>query len=107
VRELENRLKRAVVMAERRLIDAADLELAAPAEEFPDLDLRAARVRAERDVIQEALARSNNTLSIAARLLGVSRPTLYGLLEAHGFATEAARSNDGSTAVAEATINTD
>jgi two-component system NtrC family response regulator len=31
-----------------------------------------------------ALARSNNTLSIAARLLGVSRPTLYGLMQAHG-----------------------
>jgi two-component system, NtrC family, response regulator len=107
VRELENRLKRAVVMAERRLIDAADLELAAPAEDFPDLDLRAARLRAERDVIQEALARSNNTLSIAARLLGVSRPTLYGLMEAHGFATETARSNDASATDAEATIKID
>ena len=50
VRELENRLKRAVVMAERRLIDAADLELAPPAEALPDLDLRAARLRAEREV---------------------------------------------------------
>ncbi|MGD0103712.1 MAG: PEP-CTERM-box response regulator transcription factor [Rhodopila sp.] len=89
VRELENRLKRAVVMADRRLIDAADLELAAPAGDLPDLDIRAARLRAERDVIQEALARSNNTLSAAARLLGVSRPTLYGLLEAHGIANTA------------------
>ncbi len=107
VRELENRMKRAVVMAERRLIDAADLELAPPPEEFPDLDLRTARLRAERDVIQEALMRSNNTLSVAARLLGVSRPTLYGLMEAHGFATEAARSNDGSAAPAEATMKSD
>jgi two-component system NtrC family response regulator len=107
VRELENRLKRAVVMAERRLIDAADLELAPPHEEFPDLDLRAARLRAEREVILEALARSNNTLSVAARLLGVSRPTLYGLMEAHGFATEVARSNDGSAASAEATTKSD
>jgi len=89
VRELENRLKRAVVMADRRLIDAADLELAAPAGDLPDLDIRAARLRAEREVIQEALARSNNTLSAAARLLGVSRPTLYGLLEAHGIANTA------------------
>ena len=46
------------------------------------------------DVIQEALARSNNTLSVAARLLGVSRPTLYGLMEAHGFANETTRSGD-------------
>jgi two-component system NtrC family response regulator len=89
VRELENRLQRAVVMADRRLIDVADLELAPAPEELPDLDLRSARLRAERNVVQESLMRSNNTLAIAARLLGVSRPTLYGLLEAHGFANEA------------------
>jgi two-component system, NtrC family, response regulator len=95
VRELENRIKRAVVMADRRLADAADLELAPPASgELPDLDLRAARLRAERDVLREALVRSNNTLAVAARLLGVSRPTLYGLLEAHGLATDSARSAD-------------
>jgi two-component system NtrC family response regulator len=84
VRELENRMKRAVVMAEKRMIDAADLELAEASAELPDLDLRAARLRAEREVIQMALARSNNTLSVAARLLGVSRPTLYGLMQVHG-----------------------
>jgi two-component system, NtrC family, response regulator len=91
VRELENRMKRAVVMAERRMIDAADLELAAAADPMPDLDLRAARLRAEREVIQIALARSNYTLSVAARLLGISRPTLYGLMEAHGIDAEPAR----------------
>ena len=71
---------------------------------LPDLDLRAARLRAERDVIQEALARSNNTLSVAARLLGVSRPTLYGLMESHGFAIETARPGDAPGAVAEPTM---
>ena len=106
VRELENRLKRAVVMAERRLIDATDLELTAPGGEFPDLDLRAARLRAEREVILEALARSNNTLAAAARLLGVSRPTLYGLMESHGLAVEAARGGD-SAAAAETTLQND
>ncbi|MGD0432322.1 MAG: PEP-CTERM-box response regulator transcription factor [Acetobacteraceae bacterium] len=84
VRELENRLKRAVVMTESRLIDVADLELAPGETEMPDLDLRAARSRAEREVVQAALARGNNTMAAAARLLGVSRPTLYGLMEAHG-----------------------
>ena len=76
-------MKRAVVMADRRMIDAADLELAIASEKLPDLDLRAARLRAEREVIQIALARSNNTLSVAARMLGVSRPTLYSLMQIH------------------------
>jgi two-component system NtrC family response regulator len=84
VRELENRMKRAVVMSETRMIDVTDLELASGEEVMPDLDLRAARLRAEREVLRAALARSNNTLATAARLLGVSRPTLYGLMEAHG-----------------------
>jgi two-component system NtrC family response regulator len=101
VRELENRLKRAVVMSDRRMIDAADLELAPADAESPDLDLRTARLRAEHDVIKAALARSNNTLSLAARMLGVSRPTLYGLLEAHGFVTEAARTADAAVLAGE------
>ena len=84
VRELENRVRRAVVMAEGRLIDAEDLELSAAAPPLPDLDLRSARNRAEREVIQLALARSHGTLSGAAKLLGISRPTLYGLIDSHG-----------------------
>ena len=89
VRELENRMKRAVVMTETRLIDAADLELAASGEAVIDLDLRAARLRAERDVLEKALTRSNGTLAAAAKLLGISRPTLYALMEAHGLAPSA------------------
>jgi two-component system NtrC family response regulator len=84
-------MKRAVVMAETRMIDIADLELGEAAEEAPDLDLRAARLRAEREVLRAALARSNNTMATAARLLGVSRPTLYGLMEAHGIDVEGLR----------------
>jgi two-component system NtrC family response regulator len=87
VRELENRMKRAVVMADGRLVEAADLELAPGVEDTQNLDLRAARLRAERDVLQQALARSNGTLATAAKLLGVSRPTLYTLLEVHGLAS--------------------
>jgi len=83
VRELENHMKRALVMTEGRLIDAADLELPLNAAEPASLDLRAARMQAERKVIEMALVRSNGTLSTAAKLLGISRPTLYGLIEAH------------------------
>ncbi len=88
IRELENRMKRAVVMAEARLITAADLELAPGIEDMTAYDLRGARARAEREVVQRALSRSNGTLATAARLLGVSRPTLYSLLELHGLSAE-------------------
>ncbi|MCC6716662.1 MAG: PEP-CTERM-box response regulator transcription factor [Acetobacteraceae bacterium] len=90
VRELENRMKRAVVMGEGRLVEAADLELDPIEPEEDDLDLRAARTRAELEVLQKAIARSRGRLTLAAKLLGVSRPTLYSLLEAHGLSVDSA-----------------
>jgi two-component system NtrC family response regulator len=86
VRELENRVKRAVIMADGAQITGADLELTEAAPDADELDLRTARSRAERTVIQRALAQSNGNLSIAAKLLGISRPTLYSLLESLGIA---------------------
>jgi len=88
VRELENRVKRAVVMSERSVIEPADLELA-PAADQSDLDLRVARTRVERQMIQLALARSNGIIATAAKLLGISRPTLYALMDAHGISPPA------------------
>lgn len=90
VRELENRMKRAVVMSEGRLVEAADLELEPIEPEEDDLDLRAARNRAELEVLQKAMGRSRGRLAHAAKLLGVSRPTLYTLLEAHGLSVDGA-----------------
>ena len=89
VRELENRVKRAVVMAEGPLVIAADMDLAAPETEDFSLDLRTARSRAEREVLQLALTHSGGNLSTAAKLLGISRPTLYSLAKEHGLAIEA------------------
>jgi two-component system NtrC family response regulator len=100
VRELENRVRRAVLMADGPVLGAADLELAAAAgaDGDPDCDLRGARMRAERDAIGRALARSNGSMAAAARLLGISRPTLYGLLDTHGLAVPRAQ---GATAGAD------
>lgn len=92
-------MKRAVVMAQGRMVTASDLELSPGVEDMTAYDLRAARARAERDVVARALARSNGTLATAARLLGVSRPTLYSLLDAHGLnpGPSAGHETDGST----------
>jgi two-component system NtrC family response regulator len=87
VRELENKIRRGVVMAEGRLIEVADLDLELSERGIIDLSIRSARAKAEREVIQIALAQSNGNISIAARLLGVSRPTLYALLEGHHIST--------------------
>jgi two-component system NtrC family response regulator len=84
VRELENRVRRAVLMAETSQISAADLELMQPDKSDAVLDIRAARGRAEREAIGRALALANGGVAGAARLLGISRPTLYGLLDEHG-----------------------
>jgi two-component system NtrC family response regulator len=80
VRELENRLKRAVIMAEGKLITAEDLDLDSEAEGLP-VNLKSAREEADRKVIRQALARTENNISKAAKLLGISRPTLYDLLK--------------------------
>ncbi len=82
VRELENRVKRAVIMADGKLVGAADLDLAEPGEdEANPLNLKSAREATDRKMIRHALARSEGNISNTARLLGISRPTLYDLLK--------------------------
>jgi two-component system NtrC family response regulator len=82
VRELENRIKRAVIMAEGKSVTAADLDLSASRDDEPQpINLRAAREIADRKAIRQALSRTENNISGAAKLLGVSRPTLYDLLK--------------------------
>jgi two-component system NtrC family response regulator len=85
VRELENRVKRAAVMSEGPVVRAVDLDFAVP-ETVLSLDLREARRRAEREAIEMALAHAEGNITKAAKLLGVSRPTLYELVQEHGVA---------------------
>lgn len=83
-RELENRVKRAVIMADGALVTAEDLELEdIESQEFP-FNLRQVREEAEIQAIKRALVFSDNKVAQAAELLGVSRPTLYDLMDKHG-----------------------
>jgi two-component system, NtrC family, response regulator len=88
VRELENRIKRAAIMAEGKVITPADLDLGEPSAADGDfVNLRSVRDAAERQALGRALSVSDNNISAAARLLGISRPTLYDLMKQHGFST--------------------
>jgi two-component system NtrC family response regulator len=83
IRELENAVRRASIMARGQFIEPADLGIPHPGP--PErLSLREARNRVERQVVVDALTRTRGNISRAATELGVSRPTLHGLLEKHG-----------------------
>ncbi|MGN6376819.1 MAG: PEP-CTERM-box response regulator transcription factor [Sphingomonas sp.] len=83
VRELENRMKRAVIMADGKHVTAADLDLQGEGDDSV-INLKAAREAADRKVIRHALARADGNISNTAKLLGISRPTLYDLLKSYG-----------------------
>jgi len=100
VRELENRVRRASIMAGGSAITPEDLGLRET--QTPALDLRMARQNAERDVIQQALSQSGGSISKAARILNVQRPTLYALINGLGIdkARFAMSSDDAASPVA-------
>lgn len=80
VREMENLIKRATIMAEGNQITAADLGLDTGHTEPPPFNLRQARENAERLAVSRALAHSDGSIAQAAELLGITRPTLYDLM---------------------------
>jgi two-component system NtrC family response regulator len=84
VREMENCIKRAVIMSEGTQITTADLGLPDAPIVDENIDLRTARDAAEYKVMVKALARSGGNIAKAAEMLGVSRPTLYDLMAHHG-----------------------
>jgi two-component system NtrC family response regulator len=81
VRELENRVKRAVIMADGKRLSPADLELGAIVGGHSHTTLREAREALERELVLRALSRSGGKIAPAAIELGISRPTMYELME--------------------------
>ena len=79
IREMENKIKRAVIMADGKYVTREDLGLAEAGE--LSLNLRHVRQEAERGAILRALSMTDNNISAAAKLLGVTRPTFYDLIK--------------------------
>jgi two-component system NtrC family response regulator len=88
VRELENKIKGAVIMADGKLVTAADLGIAPGDAGDESLNLREVRQHAESKAIRVALTRSYGNISKAAEMLGITRPTLYDLLNKYGVSAE-------------------
>jgi two-component system NtrC family response regulator len=88
VREMENRIRRAVIMADGRHVSLADLDLAssAVASGVKGGGLKEAREQLEREMIERSLVRNKGKMSGVAEELGISRPTLYELTEKLGIA---------------------
>ena len=80
VRELMNRVKRAVIMAEGKQVTAKDIELDGVVTTEADFSLRHMREQAERQAILRALSHSAGKVSTAADMLGISRPTMYDMI---------------------------
>lgn len=79
IREMENKLKRAVIMCDQKNIGITDLGL--PQHDDLSLNLRSVRQEAEKAAIIRAINMSDGNISAAAKLLGVTRPTLYDLIK--------------------------
>ncbi len=109
VRELQNRIQRAVIMADARQVTEADLELSTPDSiELPDSSLRTAeantfalsgnlkeaRENLERNMVRMALERNNGKITAAAQELGVCRPTFYELMNKLGVSKDCSRAED-------------
>jgi len=82
IREMENKLKRAVILSESNWITPEDLQLTLQRDhQSMPLNLKAVREEAETAAIKRALQHADNNISEAARLLGITRPTLYSLFD--------------------------
>jgi two-component system NtrC family response regulator len=101
IRELENRVKRAVIMTESLTIEPADLGFTAESDtdepsivgsgqdfNLSGMKLKEARSMVEKQLVTETMAAAEGNVLKAAEALGVSRPTLYDLMKKHGLYVE-------------------
>jgi two-component system NtrC family response regulator len=88
VRELENRIRRAVIMVDGRRITAADLELSSDSQPQPLIPIKVARNETERRVLEEALRLYRGNISRAAKAIQISRPAFHELLLKHGISAD-------------------
>jgi two-component system NtrC family response regulator len=88
IRELQNRVQRAVIMAEGKRVTAADMELTEAAGTGRFQTLKEAREKVERELLEDALRRHGGKITSAATELGISRPTFYELMEKFGIQRE-------------------
>lgn len=94
IREMENKIKRAVIMAESKYITREDLGLADAGE--LSLNLRHVRQAAEQSAIMRALVMTDNNISAAAKLLGITRPTFYDLIKKYDVPVAHTQNNSDS-----------
>ncbi len=88
VREMENKIKGAVILSEGKQVSAADLGLSDVDAQAPNLNLREVRRLSETGAIKRALVYASGNISKAAKMLGITRPTLYDLLEKYEIRTQ-------------------
>lgn len=88
VREMENRVRKSIVLADHKLITAADLGFKDSLDTPQAFSLRDVRMAAERKAVMQALSISDNNVSAAAKYLGITRPTLYDMLRKYALLTD-------------------
>ena len=81
IREMENKIKRACIMADGNKVSQSDLEISSSNDDEQPLNLKQVREKAERTAIITSIRKCENNMAKAARLLGITRPTLYTMVE--------------------------
>ncbi|WP_196159510.1 PEP-CTERM-box response regulator transcription factor [Reinekea sp. G2M2-21] len=88
IREVENRIKRAIILSENNVIHASDLNIKDSPNTPSSINLKEARKNAEVEAIHSALEISKQNISAAAKLLGITRPTLYDMMRKYNLPSE-------------------